>query len=281
MVYKILLVGFTTRISIAIKTNLSVKTLIGLMMLFLANNSAYACKKESYTIGVQAIDYSPHYNFVDDSRASYFTEYVAWLNKHHPCQFKVVSLPIKRLNYFFEEGKIDFIYPDNPNWHDQVTANSRIYSQPLVTALGGTVVSLLDEYIELTNFKRLAFPRGFTPIAWLPLQAEHLIEFSETNSAKAALLMVQAGRAQGADVEWNVANYLISQHSLEPMALGKNLPFTPTAFHIATLEHKRRLTEINQLMHNNREQLEALKRQLNIQESIKTNSLSVKSPTDK
>ncbi|WP_448550368.1 hypothetical protein [Thalassotalea fusca] len=251
------------------------------MALLLGSSTAYACKKESYTIGVQAIDYSPHYNFVDENRTSYFTDYVKWLNKHHPCQFKVVSLPIKRLNYFFEQGEIDFIYPDNPNWHDQVTANSRIYSQPLVTALGGTMVNLLDEYITMKDFKRLAFPRGFTPIAWLPIQAEYLIEFSETNSAKAALLMVQAGRAQGADVEWNVANYLIQQHSLEPMALGKYLPFTPTEFHIATLNHKSRLTEINQLMHNNREQLDALKRKLNIQESIETNHLSVKSPADK
>jgi len=194
-----------------------------------------ACEKPVYTIGVQAIEYSPHYNFEDKNAASYFSEYVAWLNNNLPCRFIVKPYPIKRLNLLFNQKQVDFIYPDNPNWHDEITAQSRSYSTPLVTALGGTVVKLKDKDIELGDFKRLAFPRGFTPIAWLELQAQYIIEFAETNSAKAALQMVLSSRASGADVEWNVANYLIKVNGLKPMTLGRKLPFTPTKFHLATL----------------------------------------------
>ena len=128
--------------------SISTQIVISLATLGVLTAPAVACEKSVYTIGVQAIDYSPHYNFNDKDAANYFGEYVDWLNKKLPCTFIVKSLPIRRLNFLFEQGMIDFIYPDNPSWHDDITAGSRVYSSSLVTALGGTVVKHEDASIN-------------------------------------------------------------------------------------------------------------------------------------
>jgi hypothetical protein len=160
--------------------------------------------QREYVIGVEAIDYSPHYSFTGGNTPSFFNLFVDWLNTKSPCQFFVTALPIKRLNAAYElTNTIDFIYPDNPNWRD-IKAHKRTYSVPLVTALGGTIVHKQDEYITLKEFSELAFPRGFTPVAWYVYQAKGQVSFTETADALAALKMVEHQRVNGADIEYNV-----------------------------------------------------------------------------
>jgi hypothetical protein len=187
-----------------------IKTLrIFCLLYFFINNAAYACNvNKVYVIGVQAIDYSPHYNFIDGNSPNYFALFINWLESKSQCKFIIKSLPIKRLNLAFNaQSNIDFMYPDNSNWHD--IADHRIYSQPIALALGGTMVNPQDKALPISQFKKLAVPLGFTPVAWLALQKHYPIEIHETANAKAALLMTIHQRANGADVEYNVAKYLI------------------------------------------------------------------------
>lgn len=215
--------------------------------------------QREYIIGVEAIDYSPHYSFTENNNPSFFNLFIDWLNTKSPCQFLVTALPIKRLNAAYEHtNTIDFIYPDNPNWRD-MQANRRTYSAPLVTALGGTMVHKKDEYITLSEFSKLAFPRGFTPVAWYLYQANGQVSFTETADALAALKMVEHQRVNGADIEYNVATYLMDKHKVNNLVLAKNLPFTPTPFHISTLNEHAVLTYISNLVTEFPDEIEAIK----------------------
>jgi polar amino acid transport system substrate-binding protein len=239
--------------------------------LFFFNNSAYACNKKMYTIGVQAIDYSPHYNFVTTGSANFFNEFVVWLRQKTGCNFTILPLPIKRLNLGFEQQKIiDFIYPDNPNWHNTSPLKKdepqRIYSPAIATALGGTMVNKSNKNISLEAFSVLAFPRGFTPVAWLPLQKKYQVAFREVTDGKAALLMVQTGRVDGADIEYNVAQYLVNKHKLTPMVLAKNLPFTPTGFHLSTFTQSAMMDTITELVINNQTDINQMKQKVRLLE---------------
>jgi hypothetical protein len=155
--------------------------LIGMSIVILSTPT-FACDKKSYTIGVQGIDYTPHYNFVTPNGLSFFSQFVKWLEQKTSCEFTVISLPIKRLNLPFEKKQtIDFIYPDNPNWHNTSQQDRkgppRVYSPSLTVALGGTMVTELNRDISLTQFDILAIPRGFTPVSWLPIQTQYQISF--------------------------------------------------------------------------------------------------------
>lgn len=243
------------------------------LFLVVLNTSAYACNKKTYTIGVQNIDYRPHYSFVESNNESFFGDFVDWLKQKTGCQFKIISLPIKRLNLAFEQQQaIDFIYPDNPNWHQANPAvqakKSRFYSSTITTALGGTMVKQANQNITLPNFSILAIPRGFTPVAWLPLKQQYPIKFREVTNAKAALLMVQANRATGADIEYNVAQYLIKRHQLAPMVLANNLPFTPTGFHLSTFKQVEMIKHISELIKENQSEINKIKKKFNLIEKI-------------
>lgn len=230
-----------------------------------------ACEKSPYLIGVEDIDYSPHYNFVDSSQPSYFQNFIDWLELKTNCKFHNVPLPLKRLKIAFEiPQQIDFIYPDNPNWHTgskkTTRQRPRTFSRPIATALGGTMVAVNNSNITPNKFDVLVFPRGFTPVAWLPLKDEYQISFKEVNDAKAALMMVQAGRATGADIEYNVAQYLIQYHELEPMALAKNLPFVPTDFQLSTVDNVEMIEIISRLIEENSDELSRMKQKAGLLE---------------
>lgn len=235
-------------------------------LLFLLS-SAFACpSKKVLTIGVQSIDYAPHYNFIDENGRGYFNSVLKLLEQQTQCQFKVISLPIKRLNLLFNQADsiIDFVYPDNPNWHSQQVP--KYYSIALVTALGGTMVQSANKKMSLAEVTTLVAPRGFTPVAWLALKPQYRFSINETASAKAALQMVATNRASAADVEYNVAQELIRKHQLPPLVLADNLPFTPTTFHLASNTQPELITYFNQKLAELSPQLQKLKHQHKIVE---------------
>lgn len=182
------------------------------------------------------------------------------------CKFTVKVLPIKRLNYVENsQYPLDFIYPDNPTWHEN-NVDNRFYSDPIITAMTGMMVRPAEKKMPLEHFKVLAITRGFTPTQWLSLAPKHKIRFQETFNALASLKMVNYNRADGADVEYNVARYLTAKNKLSPLVLATQLPPWPTPFHLSTQKHPKILMLINQLMSQYPQELKALKAQLNIKE---------------
>jgi hypothetical protein len=229
--------------------------------------SVAACPQPEkvYVIGVEAIAYSPHYNFVEHDQPNFFAGFVDWLSKRTECQFLVKALPIKRLKSEYQQGKsIDFIYPDNPNWHSESDIGLRHYSDSIVLALGGTIVIKENSNIKVEQFKHLAFPRGFSPVGWYKLKEN--VTFTETFSALSALKMVVSNRVDGADIEYNVAEFLMEQGNIDNLVMAKNLPFTPTNFYLSTYKETKLLTLINQKMKQFPDEISRLKTQAGLTE---------------
>lgn len=239
-------------------------------MLYSYNVQAVNCER-AYVIGVQAVDYSPHYNFIEAEQPNFFGDFVNWLSAKTGCQFRIKALPIKRLSAEYEQNDtIDFLYPDNPNWHSKKVKDSkqRSYSSPITTALGGTMVTKANQELAIEDFTNLAFPRGFTPVAWFPLQKEYPIKFTETVNAVAALKMLVTNRVDGADIEYNVAQHLMKTNNFNSLVLAKNLPYTPTMFYISTLNEHELLDQFSMVINTHHKEVIQLKADLNIIEYL-------------
>jgi hypothetical protein len=78
--------------------------------------------------------------------------------------------------------------------------------------------------------------------------------------------MVQSGRVDGADIEYNVAQYLIKKHNFKPMVLADNLPFTPTNFHISTLTQLAMMKTITELINSHQIEIKEMKQKVNLLE---------------
>jgi len=244
------------------------KLILLLFVIACYSSSVAACdKNKNYIIGVQSMNYSPHYNFVEKGAPSYFSLFLAWLEQKTNCHLSVKILPIKRLN--FDKNnliQLDFIYPDNITWHDK-KAEKRFYSFPLVTAMTGMMVRPDNENSPLEQFKVLATVRGFTPAQWLSLAPKYPIKFHETHDALSSLKMVLYNRADGADVEYNVAQYLLRKNHLGQLVLATKLPALPTTFHISSRKYPEIINQINQLIKKYPDEIQALKDKVNLIET--------------
>ncbi|GLX77766.1 hypothetical protein tinsulaeT_11060 [Thalassotalea insulae] len=248
--------------------NLNIVVIVALTLFSAKNSNACLYPERVFVVGVEAIEYSPHYNFVSPSQPNFFGDFIKWLERKTQCQFLVRSLPIKRLVLEYEQaGKLDFIYPDNPNWH-RGQGGARYFSEELITALGTTIVQQQNLNIQVSNFNSLAFPRGFSPVAWYPLQNMYDIKFIETTNALAALKMVDTERADGADIEYNVAQYLMRKNHIQNLKIAKNLPFTPTSFHLSTLREVKMLNYINLITQQHKSEIIKIKQRLHIIEKL-------------
>ena len=116
------------------------------------------------------------------------------------------------------------------------------------------------------SFSSLAFPRGFTPIAFYPLRKKHYIDFIEVSNAYAAYMMVVNKRATGGDIEYNVAQHIMKKHKLPPLVLADNLPFTLTNFHLMAREANEFTTQIFSLIQENKEELAQLRKKAKLLE---------------
>lgn len=238
-------------------------------IILLPKISVAACPQPEkvFIIGVEAIAYSPHYNFVEKEQPNFFADFVDWLSKRTECNFEIRALPIKRLKSEYQQSKsIDFIYPDNPNWNNDSENSLRHYSNSIVLALGGTMVIKENADMNIEQFKHLAFPRGFSPVAWYKLKDK--VIFTETFSALSALKMVSFNRVHGADVEYNVAQFLMAQGNIKNLVMAKNLPFTPTKFYLSTYTEPELLGLINQVMQQFPAEISRLKEQVELTEKV-------------
>ncbi len=91
------------------------KPSISLLLIFICLQA----KAKVYAVGVENIDYSPHYNFTSKVKSGYIYDLLNLFSSKSHHTFKYVPLPIKRLRKSLRDNNgVDLMYPDNPLWED-------------------------------------------------------------------------------------------------------------------------------------------------------------------
>jgi polar amino acid transport system substrate-binding protein len=226
----------------------------------------HVCVAQKVTLGVQNISYYPHYDYTDDRQDSLLEWLLLQIQEDTDLDIDVQALPIKRLDHaFFDAGSIDLIFPVNPNWYPDKT--DLTYSTAIVNIIGSTMVKSANIDMTLDDFKVLVVPFGFKPIEWIKIQNDYGFRVFEVPDATQSLNMVLNGRADGADIEYNVARYLLAKSGkTQQLQIGPNLPLSKVAFHFAGKKGSAAIATINQWMLENQAHVEAYKKTLNLLE---------------
>lgn len=237
--------------------------ILALITLLLCSLPALA---KHYIIGAQNIHYYPHYDFqssVDKGLGWAILEAYAKSSGH---QFSYHAMPITRLQRELNKGNVDFIYPDNPQWYVGTDAQyPKTYSGPLVRTLGGTIVRPEDVGKGVAYVKRLSFPLGFSPAIWQSKIDEGLLDVVPVNDTMAALELLQRGRVQAANLEYNVVQYIASvTPNLGPFILDTSLPYVDVGFRLSTLNHPELIADLNVFLAENAPLLQQLYQQYKI-----------------
>lgn len=225
--------------------------------------------EQKYVVGVQNLNYFPHYDYNDKEANSLIEVLLQDFAKKENIKIKTISLPTKRLEKaFFDTGEIDVIYPANPKWYADREKNT-LYSAKLVSAIGGTMALHKNRNIELEEFKALAVPFGFKPVEWLALLDANTVKAIYVPDAESALKLVLSGRVTGADVELNVANHFLSQWGIEnQLVLAPALPWKVVDFHIATINSADFIQQLNEYLITYAKEVTQMKSDLGIIEQV-------------
>jgi polar amino acid transport system substrate-binding protein len=224
-------------------------------------------RAENYVIGIEQIDFYPHYDFSQRQQRGYFVDLIQLFSEKTGHQFKFMPLPVKRLYQSANSG-IDFIYPDNPLWRQYNEPGiAKAFSAPVVFTLGSTLVKPELQHISLEQFRSLAVIHGFVPTKWLALKNQYKYRMVDVPDVASALGLVLKGRLDGANIEFNVAqHYLRSIAAQDQLVIAEQLPFTQLPFLLSTVKHPKLLSQFDRFLIDNAEQVAALKRKYQLQE---------------
>lgn len=239
--------------------------------LYLFLISSHVNATDHYKIGTQNFDYSPQYNFISPKDKGFAWAVLEAFAKQHDIHFEYVPLPLRRLQDELKRGSIDFIYPDNARWlqGEDPHPSDKTFSRALIMATYGTMVHQRREGMGTENFRSVAFPKGFSPTKWRILLKQKTLHLVETSTPELALKMVLRDRADGADIEYNVTQFILDKIG-QPgkLVLDETLPITVVGFRLSTLRHKSLIEKLNIFLADNQALIRNLKKQYGMRTDV-------------
>jgi hypothetical protein len=140
---------------------------------------------KGFIVGVENINYYPHYDFTNKKQSGYIYDLLELFSKTNNHKFTFVVLPIKRLRkQLLESNEINFMYPDNLIWEQfHSKLDNKVYSDAIVFALGGTLVKTENLGKGSYYVKSLSVPHGFTPTEWLKIKKQRSLKIMAVKNA--------------------------------------------------------------------------------------------------
>lgn len=225
---------------------------------------AYA---EIYIVGAQNIEYYPFYNFSSKHEKGLGWAILEAFSKQSGHRFIYLSMPVKRLQIELKKGNVDFVFPDNPRWHDQVTQSfNKVYSEPLTETFAVTLVKTNNLGKGVEHISTLATPDGFSPVKWESQIRAGTVEVVGVNSIYGGLTLLQDNEVDAIDVEYNAARYFIRQFpQMGQFSADLTLPHNTVSFSLSTLKYPNIIAELNAFLLSQSEAVDKIKAEYGIE----------------
>ncbi|AHF04261.1 ABC transporter substrate-binding protein [Marichromatium purpuratum 984] len=218
---------------------------------------------ERYVIGVENIDYLPHYAAHTGHFEGFARELLDAFAVAAGIEFEYKPLPVPRMVVSLLRDEVDFLYPDDPSWRTEARGGRAFhYSAPVVSYIDGTLVrpeslGQGDEWV-----RRLGIVVGFTPCAWHS-RLETGTPVLRENAGFAALLnQLHSGRIDAAYA--NVAVAAEQSRRLfgraDALAFDPGLPLAQGEYRLSTRAHPEVLARFDRWLASEAARVEAIRR---------------------
>ncbi len=216
----------------------------------------------NFVIGVEDIDYAPIMSTGPDGEfRGYARELLDLFGQRHGHRFDYRPLPAKRLTAEHAAGRLDGVFPDNPNWEGEAKRGLALtYSQPAVPFQDVVMVprARRDQPVH-----ELGVVRGFTPKRFMPLIQSGDLHVTEAGDPSRLIRMALAGRVDGVHVALPVARYQLKQLSLpDALVPSTTLPPAPYEHHyrLSSARHAELVVQFDRFLREEQAALAALQR---------------------
>jgi polar amino acid transport system substrate-binding protein len=236
---------------------------IAVYFIFNVNNSF----SQNYSIGVEQLNYIPHYTYNGDQYLGFARELIDNFAKYAKITITYKILPIKKLFSDFVNGDIDFKYPDSPYWQQNLKKNKKIiYSNSVVKYIDGVLVLPENKNININKLKNLGIVRGFTAWDYLDQIKNNTIKISEHKSLSGLIKMTLKKRIDGLYANVAVAKYQLEQILKQPTGLvfNSSLPHTKSSYFLSTIKHPKMINILNKFLLEKKEKINEIKEKYKI-----------------
>lgn len=224
---------------------------------------------QTYTVGVEDLNYLPHYGVGSDGTYGGFGR--ALLDafaEDAGLTFEYEALPVARLFVAVVEGTVDFKYPDSPFWSRELKAGREMtYSAPVVAYTDGTMVQPEAAGQGPDAIATLGTVQGFTPWAWIDRIDAGAVEISENGNFEGLVRQALLGRVDGA-----YANRAVIERTLqnlnqpEALVFDETLPHVSDAYYLSTSTRSDVIARFDQWMADNADRIAAIKAEFGLSE---------------
>lgn len=222
----------------------------------------------SYVVGVEALNYYPHYSNEGGNYSGFAREVLDAFAQSKGYTFEYRALPVARLYESFFNDKLDFKYPDNPNWQAPKRVGKNIsYSAPVAAYTDGVLVLPANLGKGIEQLKTLGTVRDFTPWDYLSRIEQGQLKMQEVNDFKQSLLQGINSRVDGVYMNSDVGRYQLEKVLQQPGALvyDPNLPHSDGHYSLSSSKHPALIEEFNQYLSSHASEVTALKSKYQVQ----------------
>lgn len=226
-------------------------------------------RQKRYVIGVEDLQYYPlwYYDRSKDEYTGFARTLLDAFAKSAGYSFEYRPYPIKRLMKTLIRGDIDFKFPDNPYWAQDVKGDAPIaYSEPAIDYIDGVFVRPDHVGKGEQSIKTLGSVLGFTPWDWLDKIHAGDVNLKEMPSFDSLIQQAVTGRVDGAYVNAAIVRYHLKVAGREDaLVFDRDLPHTQSHYLLSTVKHPDIIEEFNRWMAENQDILDAMKAEFDIE----------------
>lgn len=228
-----------------------------------------ASAQERYVVGVEDLDYYPHYRAKDGTYDGFGRTVLDAFADDTGVIFEYRPLPVARLFQSFLAGDVDLKYPDNAYWAaDAKDGRGVVYSSPVVGYTDG--VSVRPEAVgqPVSEIEVLGTVQGFTAWDWLDRMENETVQIAENPNFTALIRQAILGRVDGAYANVSVVRYRLERDLEQPGALvfDPSLPHTTSAYHLSAIAHAPLIVRFDAWLADNADRLARLKAEYGVEE---------------
>ena len=228
----------------------------------------YSNEKDIYIIGVENINYPPYYTI---NKGEWKGEVVKKIFEQfaieNNIQFIYRAMPINDLYQSLLDNDIDFKFPDNETWKNDIKINHSIhYSSPIIDSADGTVVRKDKSGRKPYHIKKVSLVKGFTPWPWMDYSNKtgHLLPtFIETDSLNEAIKLATEGKVDGIFGNVGVIKNRLKKDASQPndyLIFDRGLPFNEINYKVSTKNHPDIINMLDVFLQENRHYISSIKR---------------------
>jgi len=232
---------------------------------------AQPARAEHFVIGVEAMDYAPIMGTGSGGEfRGYARELLDRFARRQGHSFEYRALPTKRLTAEHVAGRLDAVFPDNPNWQAEAKRGHQLaYSAPTVPFQDVVMVPPARQDQPL---QELGIVRGFTPKRFLPQIEAGSLRVTEAGDPSRLIRMALAGRVDGVHLALPVAHYQLKQLGREGALVPSTaVPPTSYEFHyrLSSVRHAELVAQFDRFLREEDAALTALQHRYGLDDQVR------------